>query len=236
MIRVLIADDEAPARERLRQILGAHTDVLIAGEAATGPEALAQAQALRPDVILLDIQMPGASGLDVALALRPPRPRIVFCTAYEQHALEAFELAAFDYLLKPISRSRLAKCLERLRDAARDSVPPPARFLVKHGHSLLVLPEEQILYFRSEHSLSRAVCARQSYWLDPSLNDLEARLDPQRFFRAARETLLQLRAVSEVQARPGGMGVALMSNGDRLDVSRRRFRALLAALDGRSLH
>src|SRR5258705_6795550 len=115
MTRILIADDEAPARARLRQILAAHPDLEIIGEAETGPRTMELAAQLKPDVILLDIQMPGCSGIDVVASLPHPRPHVIFCTAFDQHAVDAFELHAVDYLLKPISRARLAKALERVR-------------------------------------------------------------------------------------------------------------------------
>src|SRR5262249_30996635 len=95
-MRVLIVDDEAPARARLRQMLAAHGDVEIAGEAETGPQAMQLAGELKPDVVLLDIQMPGCTGIAVAACLAEPRPRVIFCTAYDQHAVDAFELHALD--------------------------------------------------------------------------------------------------------------------------------------------
>jgi CheY-like chemotaxis protein len=113
MIRALIVDDEAPARARMRRLLDG-CPVEVAGEAADGEEAIASAAALAPDVVFLDIQMPGLSGLDVAARLQAPRPRVVFCTAYDRFALEAFEHQAVDYLLKPVSRERLGRVVERI--------------------------------------------------------------------------------------------------------------------------
>src|ERR1044071_6724423 len=124
-MRILIADDEAPARAHLRQMLSAHADVEIAGEAETGVQAMQLASELQPDVMLLDIQMPGSSGIDVAASLPEPRPHIIFCTAFDQYAVDAFELQAVDYLLKPVSRARLAQSLDRVRAlAGRDPYRP----------------------------------------------------------------------------------------------------------------
>src|SRR5262245_41979281 len=114
MPRILIVDDEAPARTRLRQMLSSHAAFEIVGEAETGTQAMSLIAGLKPDVVLLDIQMPGCSGIDVAASLSKPRPHIIFCTAYDQYAVDAFELNAVDYLLKPISRARLAQALDRL--------------------------------------------------------------------------------------------------------------------------
>lgn len=245
-MRVLIADDEAPARARLRQMLAAHTDVEIAGEAESGPQAMEMAAALRPDLILLDIAMPGCSGIDVAACLPQPRPHVVFCTAFDQHAVDAFELHAVDYLLKPISRTRLAEALERVRTlgqagrevsldrAVRSQRPGPARFLVKSGAHYVVVGEAKVLYFSSEEGLTRLVADGARYWMDPTLNELEARLDAKRFFRVSRSALINLNAVGEVHPMPGGSGEVLLKNGVRLEVSRRRFRDLLEALDGAS--
>jgi two-component system, LytTR family, response regulator len=116
-MRVLLVDDEQPARERLRQLLAAHADVRVVGEADDGLQATEQIAELAPDVVFLDIQMPGASGLDVAASLGAPRPMIIFCTAFDDYAVDAFEVSAIDYLLKPVNRARLAAALERVRQA-----------------------------------------------------------------------------------------------------------------------
>ena len=113
MIRVLIVDDEAPARDRLRRLLSP-SDVTVIGEAADGDDAIAQIAALQPDLVFLDIQMPALTGLQVAARLPAPRPRIVFCTAYDQFAIEAFELHAVDYVLKPVNRTRLEGTIGRI--------------------------------------------------------------------------------------------------------------------------
>lgn len=242
-MRILIVDDEAPTRGRLRQMLAAHADVEVAGEADSGSQAMEMAERLHPDVILLDIQMPGSSGLDVAACLPKPRPHVVFCTAFDQYAVEAFELHVVDYLLKPVGRARLAQTLDRIR-----SLPPggareealdralqrhpgtPARFLVRSGGHYLVVGEARVLYFGTEGSLTRLVADNGQYWMDPSLNELEQRLDPARFFRISRAAIINLNAVTEVLPVTGGSGEVLLKNGHRLEVSRRRFRDLLAAL------
>lgn len=244
MIRVLIVDDEKPARARLRQLLAAHADLEIVGEAETGVQAMERVAELRPDLILLDIQMPGSSGIDVASCLPEPRPSVIFCTAYDQHAVDAFELHAVDYLLKPISRVRLSEALDRVRAlsagarestldlAVRAQPSAPARFLVRNAAHYLVVPESRVLYFGSEDGLTRLVADGGQYWMDPTLNELEQRLAPTRFCRISRAALINLNAVAEVHPLPGGSGEVLLKNGQRLEVSRRRFRELLQALEG----
>jgi two-component system LytT family response regulator len=242
MIRVLIVDDEAPARTRLRQLLASHADVEIAGEAETGVQAMERVAELRPDAMLLDIQMPGSSGIDVAACLPEPRPHVIFCTAYDQHAVDAFELHAVDYLLKPISRARLGEALDRVRSlsagvrestidhAVRAQATAPARFLVKNAAHYLVVGEARVLYFASEDGLTRLVADNGQYWMDPTLNELEQRLAPDRFCRISRAALISLGAVAEVHPLPGGSGEVVLKGGQRLEVSRRRFRELLEAL------
>ena len=117
MIRALVVDDEPAARERLSQLLAPYDDVEVVGEAADGEQAVERIRELKPDLVLLDIQMPGCSGIEVAASLPAPRPKIVFCTAYDEYAVDAFELHAVDYLLKPVNRARLEKTLQRVRDS-----------------------------------------------------------------------------------------------------------------------
>ena len=114
-IRTLLVDDEEPARLRMRALLQDCSGVQVVGEARDGEEALEAIRRLRPDLVFLDIQMPGKSGIEVAAALDPPRPRVIYCTAFDQYAVEAFELNAVDYLLKPVTRARLGKAMERVR-------------------------------------------------------------------------------------------------------------------------
>ena len=118
MIRALLVDDEEPARLRLRNLLADFEDVHVVGEAGDGDEALQRIAETTPDLVFLDIQMPGRSGMEVAASLEPPRPRIIFCTAFDQYAIDAFEQHALDYLLKPLSRERLARAIQGVRDSA----------------------------------------------------------------------------------------------------------------------
>jgi sigma-B regulation protein RsbU (phosphoserine phosphatase) len=118
MIRALLVDDEEPARDRLRGMLAEHDDVRVVGEAGDGEEAIKRIDELSPDLVFLDIQMPGRSGMEVIASLPPPRPRVIFCTAFDQYAIDAFDHHALDYLMKPLSRDRLARAIERVRRSA----------------------------------------------------------------------------------------------------------------------
>lgn len=244
MIRVLVVDDEQPARERLRELLSAFQEVQIVGEADCGEQAIERINQLRPDLVLLDIQMPACSGLEVAASLVSPRPRIIFCTAFEQYAVDAFELSAADYLLKPVTRVRLAQALGRIQkrdhlqaDADVDRVMrrprmTPTRFLGRRGSRFVVIPQGDVVYVGSEGGLTKLHTTNQHYVMEPSLNDFDCRLDPGVFFRVSRTAIVNLGYVAAVDAQAGGYGEVLLKNGIRLEVSRRRLRLLLAKLQG----
>jgi two-component system, LytTR family, response regulator len=242
MIRALIVDDEGPARDRLRRLLAEVGDVEVVGEAANGEDAMQAIADLAPGVVLLDIQMPGCSGLEVAASLADPAPHVVFCTAFDQYAIDAFELNAVDYLLKPVTRARLAKALERVRRGAADSTAvdravraaavPATRFLARKGAAYHVVPAADVICFVSENGLTKLQAANQHFWMPPTLNQLEARVDPERFFRVSRAAIVNLDAVREVAPAVGGQGEVVLRDGTRLEVSRRRFKDLTERLGG----
>lgn len=243
-MRVLIVDDEQLARDRLRLLLSAFDDLRIVGEAEDGEQAMERIRELQPDLVLLDIQMPGCSGIEVASSLPSPRPKIIFCTAFDQYAVDAFELSAVDYLLKPVNRARSAHAIERARalsaaelDAHVDRVTrsrrmAPARFLGRRGSRFVVIPQKDVVYWGLDGGLTRLYSAGQSYVMEPTLNEIERRLDPAVFCRISRTAIVNLDYVSEVNMLVGGYGELLLKTGVRLEVSRRRLRVLMAKLEG----
>jgi two-component system LytT family response regulator len=245
-MRVLIVDDERPARERLRSLLGAFLDLEIIGECEDGEEALQRIGDLHPDLVMLDVQMPGSSGIEVAASLSTPRPKIIFCTAYDQYAVDAFELSAVDYLLKPVNRSRLAQAIDRVRALSADELngnidkalqqprPGSVRFLAREGARCVVIPQKDVVYLGSENGLTKLYTSSHHYVMDPTLNDFERRLDPALFCRISRTALVNLDWIASVETLVGGFGEAVIKNGARLEVSRRRLRELLSVLEGSS--
>lgn len=244
MIRTLLVDDEQPARERLRQLLSAHADVEIVGEAEDGVQAAEQIAALTPDLVLLDIQMPGASGLDVAASLGRPRPAVVFCTAYDQYAVDAFELSATDYLLKPVNRARLAAALDRVRgvgghgardrpldDVARTPQLAPTRFLARRGARFRIVPAQDVVAFTFDEGVTRLVTAGEILSMQPTLAALARRLDPAAFFQVSRTAIIRLDAIREAKPFPDGTGEILLASGKTMIVARRRWRALIEKLE-----
>jgi two-component system LytT family response regulator len=244
VIRTLLVDDEQPARERLRQLLSAHADVEIVGEAVNGVQAAEQIASLAPDLVLLDIQMPGASGLDVAASLGRPRPRVVFCTAFDEHAVEAFELSATDYLLKPVNRARLAAALDRVRGAddtrardraldgaARTVSLAPTRFLARRGARFRIVPAHDVVAFTFEGGVTHVITAAETLSMSPTLAALARRLDPAEFFQVSRTAIVRLDAIREAKPFSDGTGEIVLSGGTTMIVARRRWRALLDKLE-----
>ena len=177
-----------------------------------------------PDAVFLDIEMPGADGMLVAGSLPSPAPSIVFCTAYDRYAVDAFGVNAVDYLLKPVTRTRLAETIERLRKNAPHE-EPVRRFLAQKSGRTHVVPAEDVLCFVSDGGLTRL--RTKSDWLlaEETLNDLEVRAPG--FFRVSRAALVNLAAVREIHPIAGGTGDVLLSNGDKVAVSRRRLAELM---------
>ncbi|MGE3616238.1 MAG: LytR/AlgR family response regulator transcription factor, partial [Gemmatimonadales bacterium] len=193
-IRALIADDEAAARRGLRRLLALEAPwVTVAGEASSGPAAVEAIDATEPDLVFLDIEMPGFSGTDVLRRIRH-RPHVVFTTAYSRHAVTAFELGAVDYLLKPFGAERLALALERIRVAREGpaSIPaadrlretlgaePIGRLFVRAAGGVVPVAVERIDWFEARGDYVAAHVGPARHLLSVSLNELEARLDPDR--------------------------------------------------------
>jgi two-component system LytT family response regulator len=245
MIRTLLVDDEQPARERLRQLLAAHADVEVVGEAADGVEAAEQIAELAPHLVMLDIQMPGASGLDVAASLGRPRPAVIFCTAYDQYAVDAFELSAIDYLLKPVNRARLAAALDRVRatvpppgrDRALDALShatglSPTRFLARRGARFRVVPVQEVVAFTFVEGVTHVITPTEQLTMQPTLAALARRLDGVTFFQVSRTAIIRLDAVREAKPFADGTGEITLASGTTMLVARRRWRALIEKLEG----
>ena len=242
-LTVLIVDDEALARMRAQALVEACADPLcsVAGEAEDGAQALAWLQANTCDAVLLDIAMPGLDGLALAEAIAhlPAPPAIVFTTAHGEHALKAFDLAATDYLTKPIRRERLAAALQRVaqRRAARPAETPAAQEgmlnITDRGRTLR-LPLPEVLYLKAELKYVTLHTAQRQWVLDESLTELEPRLGPG-FVRVHRNAIVGLHAVRAMERRAndedGAEGWAVqVVGGEWLAVSRRQVAAVRDAL------
>ena len=229
-MRVLVVDDEPPARARLRRLLEELPDAECTGEAGTGEEALDQARATSPDVVLLDIRMPGMGGLEAArrMAALPDPPAVIFTTAYEQHALEAFNVEASGYLLKPIRRERLAAALERAQRPSRAQLARIAEATEARTHvtarirdQLKLIPVADVLYFFAEQKYTTVRHLDGEDLIEDSLRALEEEFARQ-FVRVHRSALVAVAHIEALErAADGGTIVRLRRDGGELQVSRR---------------
>jgi two-component system response regulator LytT len=224
LIRALLVDDEAPARSELRYLLSAHPEVEVVGEAASAPGALKLAAAVPYDVVFLDVEMPGFSGLEAARLVhdRPNRPELVFVTAHEQYAVEAFAVEALDYLLKPVDPARLAQVVKRL--SHRETPPPVEKLPVVSGGQTVLLDWDEIHFARADGDYSRIHTYDRSYLCTQSLRQLEAALPDRRFARIHRSYFVNLAKVAAVKrAGPERLRLALDDKErTELDVARRQ--------------
>ena len=231
-LRAVVADDERLAREKVRRLAQAHPDMEIVAECETGAEALAAVQEHDPDVLFLDVRMPGMDGLGVVDALAgQPRPRVIFTTAHSEYAVQAFGVDAADYLLKPFDRERFAEALERARRTlsgrARATAYAAAaitRFLVTSRDRMMFVDVADINWIAAEGKYVRLHTAGGSYLLREGINRVEARLDPRRFVRIHRSTLVNVRRIKEMFRGVGDDFVVLLQDGTELSMSR-RYRA-----------
>jgi len=231
-MRILIVDDEPPARARLQRMLAAVADVEIVGMAHDGEDALQQAAALTPDAIFLDVRMPGASGLDVAASLPDPAPAVVFLTAFDQYAVQAFGAAAVDYLLKPVEPERLARALQRLRDRAGAPLrPAPAKLLIPDRGRTHVVPVNEILWLEAAdnyvvvHTAERAPLMRRT--LAGLLEDLG-----DGFVRTHRSAAVAVAHVTAVDPLDKGDATVVVRGGVAVPCSRQHRPALVERLRG----
>ena len=230
--RVVIADDEPVARRGVRQLLARFPAWRVVAECRDGAEALAAITRHRPHVVFLDIEMPGTSGLDVARRSSTEQgPALVFLTAHSQHALAAFDTAALDYLVKPVTSTRFARTMQRLqaRLEAR-SEHADATLLVSAGRGSVVLPLAEVEWMQSANHYARVWSGGRGYLLREPLNDLEQRLTPVGFLRVHRSVLLRVSAVRALGRNRDGDLHAVLASGAKVPVSRRRASMLAAVL------
>jgi two-component system response regulator AlgR len=236
-MNVLIVDDEQLARQRLRKMLSATSEYRIIGEAETGEDALRKTQASKPDVVLMDIRMPGMDGIEAASYINrmDKPPAIIFTTAFTDHALNAFQTHAIDYLLKPIKMHRLEAALDaakrmnkaqlsQLRDDETTDVRQ--KICVKSRGSLELIPIEEIIYFKADQKYVTLRTAEQEYLIEESLKNLEIEF-PQRFIRIHRNALVAQHMLLGLSKNPQGHACIHFNEiDDLLEVSRRHLPAI----------
>lgn len=244
MIRAMIADDEAPAREKLERWLAAQPDMAVVGSAEDGLSAAQCIEQLRPQVVFLDVQMPTLSGLQVAAQLEPSSaPLIVFVTAFDEHAVKAFDLNAIDYLLKPYDRDRFARTVQRVRERlhARESGATAVaigragassceRLLVPDGERLQLIDAASIEWLEADDNYVHVHTAARSYLLRRTLQDLLSQLGGQHFVRIHKSTAVNLGCIGSLTPLFKGDYDLHLHNGRLLRLSRRYREALFARM------
>jgi two-component system LytT family response regulator len=254
MIRTLIVDDEPLARERLRTLLQQESDVQVVGECADGRQALSAISADAPDLVFLDIQMPALDGFGVLQSLEDrPLPAVIFVTAYDQYALRAFDVHALDYLLKPFTAKRFQKALERARaelergengktgfeqrlinllEDLNGEKRHPKRLVVKSSGRVYFLKIDEIDWIEAEGNYVRLHVGTNSHLLRETMKGMEAALDPDRFIRIHRSTIVNTERIRELQPLFHGEYAVILTDGTRLVASRgpeNRLRRMLEA-------
>jgi len=218
-MKAIIVDDERIARQELRRLLAAHPEVEIAGEAATGEEAIQMIEELLPDVLFLDIQMPGMSGFDL-LGRLSEVPDVIFTTAFDHHALRAFDANALDYLLKPIAPARLAAALKKLR--GRPVKPPLGKVFLRDGERCWIVGFEEIDLLESEGNYTRVFFRAERPLVPGTLAAFEERLSPAGFFRASRSQIINLNSILRAEMGVAGNLVVEIRGGTKVELSRRQ--------------
>ena len=248
-VRVLIVDDEEPARLLLREILGALPGVVIVAEAANGFEAVRAANEERPDVAFLDIEMPKLSGFEVAEILAP-EVAVVFVTAYDRYALKAFEIHAADYVLKPYRAERLREALSRACARPRPGAPPrpdPAavaasarpsgthaeRVVVRDGPNVHVISAERIDFLEAQDDYVAVVSGGRKFLKLQTLASAAAALDPARFLRVHRSYVVNVERLEKIVLSAKNRHVAVLADGSRVPISREGHARLTALLEAR---
>jgi len=243
---IVVVDDEGPARGILCEFLAAHSDVEVVAECANGFEAVKAVSEHRPDLILLDVQMPKLDGFEV-LELIGQEVAVIFVTAFDQHAIRAFEVHAVDYLLKPFDADRLSAALARARERigrserlpVRDIVAagrpgadePLQRILIRDRSEVHVIPVDQVDYVEAEDDYIAVKSGGQSYLKEQSLADLEKRLDPTQFVRIHRRYLLRVDRLASIETTETKSRIAVLTDQTRLPISRTGYRRLTELLE-----
>lgn len=240
MMRVLVVDDEPLARQGVRTRLAAHGDVHWVGEAGDGDEAVRAMHGLKPDLVFMDVQMPGRSGMDALRDMAPGcRPLAILLTAYEQFAVHAFALHALDYLLKPIDDERFAEALARARvalrqrtaqDAVEDRPAWSERFSVRVGLRTIIVEAADIDWIEAHGDYAGLHVGSQMHLLREPLHQLSERLDPARFLRIHRSTIVRLDRVAELEVLSNRDCMLRLKDGTPLRASRTYIDPLRAAL------
>lgn len=252
-IRTLIADDEEPARERLRRLLDDERRIEIVAEGSDGHQTLELIERVHPQLVFLDVQMPGLNGFEVlrGLSSSTPRPLIIFVTGFHEHALEAFQARAIAYLLKPIDPEHLIEMVDRaeklltpgvprdeedrnVEQLLADNVRPMEQIVARKANRVFLVDAADAVFFYMDNGIVRVRVENDTYWVNYHLGELEDALASKGFFRARRSSLINLKRIREIRPNPHGSFLLVMqdSKNSEIEVSERQGRALRNRIPG----
>ena len=227
-MKALIIDDERLARKELTNLLQEYHEVEIVGQAVNAEDAEEKIKELEPDLLFLDIQMPGKTGFELLQSLDAV-PEVIFTTAYDEHALKAFDFNALDYLLKPIEPNRLQECIDKLLKRTQNADPeeggklqPQHRVFVKDGNKCWFVKLEDIRLLESDGNYIRVYFDKFKPMINKSLNVVEEKLDKRFFFRASRKHIINLNWVENIESWFNGGLMVVLRGGEKVEVSRRQ--------------
>ena len=239
---VIIVDDEQLARQIIRNYLKNYADMYIIGECDNGCDAVKMINTLRPDIVFLDIQMPELNGIDVVEQLDVV-PHIIFSTAYDEYAIQAFELNAIDYLLKPYDEHRFAKSIQRIRKEVRQGIPDlnqvnsileafhkkdtyPVRILIPDKDELIFISTKDIIYIEAMENYISIVTQNSSYLLFQKISDMERKLNPKQFFRVHRSYIVNMNYIEKIEVWMKNKHHIILKNKKEIPLSRYRIKEL----------
>jgi len=245
--RVFIVDDEPLGREAVKEMLKGYARIEVVGEAEEGRTAIREIRQLKPDLVFLDVQMPVLTGFDVLELLGDDAPLVVFVTAYDQYAVEAFELRAMDYILKPVTPSRMAKTIQRLEETVWDrssqkqkadtlvdehhkSQGPLSRVLIQNRGEVTILKMEEIIYIEAKGDYLAFVTAKGRQLKYERMTRMESWLDPEKFCRVHRSYIVAMDYIDRIEPYSKDDRVAILRSGHKIPVSRSGYDLLMERL------
>jgi two-component system LytT family response regulator len=238
MIRVFLVEDEPPAMRKLERLAAAERDLEICGRAATCADAIAGIATASPELVVLDIRLPDGTGFEIVQELEGALgelPPVIFITAYDEHAVQAFEVAALDYLLKPVSQERFSAAIARVRERMADRTRPAApsharRFLVERLKAAYFLPVDSIRHIAADRNYALVYSEMGEFALRTTMDAIERRLDPTEFARVNRSAIVRIAAIREVRLGENHNHILIMHSGEEIGCSRKYWRAALSRL------
>jgi Response regulator of the LytR/AlgR family len=239
MIRVFLVEDEPPAMRKLERMVAGEPDLEVCGSASTASEAIAGIAGTQPNLVILDIRLPDGTGFEILQALDdiPDQPslQIVFLTAYDEYALEAFNVAALDYLLKPVSRERFSAAIERMRERLKAQTRVPEqrytrRFLVERRKAAYFLPVDSIRHIVADRNYALLHSDLGEFAIRATIEGLQKRLDPAEFARVSRGAIVRVAAIREVRLSEDSNCVLVMQSGEGIACSKKYWTSALKKL------